>query len=145
MGIKSCMVHIITHLGYPRIKKMPLLVNTGPMYELGCVHAYEHIMDITMKSKTKKWTKLFGPGWDIVMAYKQNEINEAQYQKAYMKRLRESYKNYQKNWHEITRYIDSEHTRRIRLICFCKTGAFCHRLILAKALIKIGALKGEIL
>ena len=123
---------------------MPLLVNTGPIENLGCIHGYEEIIDITNKSKTKKWRNMFAPGWDLTMDYKKGRITKTDYQRHYMIKLRGSRKLYEKDWKKLTRYIDSKHMKRIRLICFCKTGQFCHRLILAKALIKLGALKGEI-
>ena len=113
-----------------------LLVNTGCSVNLGLVHSSEEIIDISMGGKVKKWIKLFGPGWDLVKAYKNGQISEETYRKTYLIRMRHSYQDNRPEWEKFLK------KKRVRLFCFCKTG-FCHRFILAEILIKLGAEKGE--
>lgn len=91
--------------------------------------------DITVKSGDKT----FAPTWEMVMNYKSGKISEEEYTEQYYERMRQSYQNNRKRWDWL---LDKE---EIVLVCFCKKGDFCHRLLLADILVKLGAeYEGEI-
>jgi uncharacterized protein YeaO (DUF488 family) len=53
--------------------------------------------------------------------------------------MRLSYKENRKRWDELLNQDE------VVLVCFCKAGDFCHRVLLAEILVKLGAeYKGEI-
>lgn len=58
------------------------------------------------------------PDWSLIKAYKLGEITEKEYRKAYIKQLK------QLDVHEVYKYLDGK-----VLLCFEKTGDFCHRHI----------------
>lgn len=91
--------------------------------------------DITVKTGSK----LFAPSWKIVMAYKNGKITEQEYAAAYYEMMEASYKNHPSEWAALLA------KEKIVLCCYCPAGAFCHRLLLAKILVKLGAkYEGEI-
>lgn len=95
----------------------------------------ENRLDITVKSGGK----VFAPTWDIVGKVKRGLITEEQYIKKYYALMRKSYKINRNIWEEILA------EEEIVLVCFCKAGDFCHRLLLAEILVKLGAeYKGEV-
>jgi uncharacterized protein YeaO (DUF488 family) len=92
-------------------------------------------LDITVKSGQS----CFAPTWEIVMNYKSGMITEEQYASAYLSKMRLSYQDNRIIWDKLLQ------KDRIVLVCFCKAKSFCHRLLLADILVKLGAeYKGEI-
>jgi len=89
-------------------------------------------LDITVKTKDPLG-KIFAPTWDIVIPYKQKTLTEKEYTEIYLSRMRESYKNYLAKWQTVL------NKNLITLVCYCRKGQFCHRLILANILQKLGA------
>jgi uncharacterized protein YeaO (DUF488 family) len=91
--------------------------------------------DITVKTGSK----LFAPSWKIVMNYKNGKITEQEYTVAYYEIMKASSRDHRSEW---TSLLAKD---RIVLCCYCPAGVFCHRLLLAKLLAKLGAeYEGEI-
>jgi uncharacterized protein YeaO (DUF488 family) len=86
-------------------------------------------LDITVKSGDKT----FAPTWDMVMGLKRGVISEAQYRQQYLELMRASYRRHRKRWDVVLAM------KECTLVCYCKSGEFCHRLILAEILVKLGA------
>lgn len=99
-------------------------------------------VDITVKSAEPPW-KVFAPTWDMVNTYlasprdkKAAQIYTMEYDKIVLKAFMYNNKT-------LTDLIHSDETRV--LVCFCKAGAFCHRILLAVHLASLGAkYKGEL-
>jgi uncharacterized protein YeaO (DUF488 family) len=84
-------------------------------------------LNITVKSGDK----VFAPSWDLVRAYKDKEISEEEYTEHYLNMMRLSWRRDHARWIEVAN-LDS-----VTLLCYCKSGDFCHRTILADMLIKV--------
>lgn len=92
-------------------------------------------LDITVKSGDK----VFAPTWDMVMGHKNGTLTDEQYTEMYRELMLKSWKNNRWRWNELLQQD------RVVLTCFCKHNTFCHRVLLAKMLEKLGALYcGEI-
>lgn len=78
------------------------------------------LLDITVKSGDK----LFAPEWEWVMASKRDPTFENTYVDLYRAKMRESYKANKQHW------LDSM-SSDIALGCYCPSGGFCHRHLLA--------------
>jgi len=85
--------------------------------------------DITVKSGFL----FLAPTWNMVLDYKNGKINEEEYTKLYYDKMRQSYKSHRAGWDWLL------NKDIVTLVCFCKPGDFCHRLLLAEMLIKLGA------
>lgn len=93
-------------------------------------------VDITVKSAVPPWD-VFAPTWDMVNTYlksprdkKAEQVYTAEYDKIVLKAF--MYNN-----EALTTLIHSNDTRV--LVCFCKAGSFCHRVLLAVHLASLGA------
>lgn len=89
-------------------------------------------LDISIKSGSK----VFAPTWNMVMEVKsQVDCVKAQeeYTKTYLKMMKESFCNHPKEWDSL---FERE---RVVLCCYCRPGEVCHRTILARFLVKLGA------
>lgn len=90
-------------------------------------------IDITYKTEDPYFGAIFKPTKELVFAYKDGRIDETEYASLYRLLMRESYKNYEDRWLSLL-------TRpSITFVCFCASGDFCHRLLLADYFTKIGA------
>ena len=88
---------------------------------------------------TARGSDLFAPPWELVTAYKNGHVSEIEYEKVYREMMRKSYIEFKEGWN---RLLEADWTV---LVCYCKTDTFCHRLLLADYLEKLGAeYKGEI-
>jgi uncharacterized protein YeaO (DUF488 family) len=85
--------------------------------------------DITVK----KGSDVFCPEWEMVMAYKNGNMSIKEYTSKYHKMMQDSYKENREVWN---RLLQADY---VVLVCFCKAGEFCHRLLLAEYLEKCGA------
>jgi len=95
-------------------------------------------LDITVKGQDPLG-KYFAPTWKMVMECKKGKISEEEYTEQYLSLMRRSWQERPNVWQELLS------RKRVVLVCFCKPGSFCHRVILAKLLEKYGAVyKGEI-
>jgi hypothetical protein len=94
-------------------------------------------LDITVKGKDPIG-HIFAPSWDIVMGYKNNG-DEQQYISNYHQQMLASYKNNRHLWDQVLAMEE------VVLVCFCKSGDFCHRKLVAHYLQELGSTyKGEI-
>lgn len=91
-----------------------------------------HILDTTVKTGDLK----VAPTWDMVLAYKRGELSSDDYQKEYQLILEDSMKEYPDYWEELLQIPN------LALLCFCKSGAFCHRVLLKEHLLRWAELKG---
>ena len=90
-----------------------------------------YVLDTTIKSGDKR----FAPSWAIVMRYK-DDGDEAAYTKVYVEMMRKSYQANTAAWLELLKQP------KLALACYCRAGAFCHRILLADMLVKVGARHG---
>ena len=90
-------------------------------------------LDITVKGNDPIG-KAFAPSWDMVTRYKNGKITEKQYIEEYKIRMIKSCANNHEAWDWLLSQDE------VTLVCFCKAGAFCHRKLLAKMLIQLGAI-----
>jgi len=86
-------------------------------------------LDITVKTGFN----LLSPTWDMVMGYKSGKITQDKYTELYYNKMRSSYINRRKYWDWLLK------RNEVVLVCFCKADDFCHRLLLADILVKLGA------
>jgi hypothetical protein len=68
----------------------------------------------------------FAPDMKNVMAYKNGEMSEEDYTKAYISRMEFSQKKAPKVWNRVKDYD------QLIFACYCEAGAFCHRHILVR-------------
>lgn len=101
-----------------------------------------NIIDITVKSAGKY--KAFAPTWDMVMGYKNGKINEAEYTRKYEQLIAERMR--QDNG-PIKNLVNEIKQGNVVLVCYCKSGDFCHRYILAELLSEVDGIKyaGELI
>ncbi len=85
-------------------------------------------LDITVKGNDPRG-RIFAPTWDMVMKYKETG-SEQVYTEAYSILLFGRHPGLANT----VRWIYSQ--QQITLVCFCKPGAFCHRVILATWLVR---------
>lgn len=79
------------------------------------------LVDATVKTGNVK----LSPTWDMVLEYKKGLLNEEDYTTQYLNILEHSLKTHPDWWEAFLVSGD------LALLCFCKAGAFCHRLLLA--------------
>ncbi len=86
-------------------------------------------LDITVKNGIKE----FAPTWKMVMGSKNGQVSQEEYTDEYINMMRISYRNNRETWEEL---LTSD---EVVLVCFCPAGEFCHRVLLADILEKLGA------
>lgn len=91
----------------------------------------DHI-DITVKSAKYPWN-VFAPTWEMVMEYKRT-LDENTYTNAYDTIVDKAFEMHAKTLSDL---LKSDRT--ITLVCFCRPGDFCHRVLLAKHFESLGA------
>jgi len=93
-------------------------------------------LDITAKGDDKLG-KVFAPTWDMVKDYKAGFISEdvarERYVALYHDMMLASHTYHKAVWDEV---LAEEY---VVLVCFCASGAFCHRNLLAHYLVHYGA------
>lgn len=82
-------------------------------------------LDITVKGKDTIGSA-FAPTWDMVMKFKRGEMSESEYGRRYIDLLRKSYQTRPDAWQNLLSRPE------VTLVCFCKAGDFCHRVLLAQ-------------
>jgi len=92
----------------------------------------EDRIDITIKSAKHPWS-IFAPTWKMVMDYKRTN-DEQSYIEQYNMLIEKAFSERGKDLYDL---IHSDRT--ITLVCFCRAGAFCHRVLLARHFASIGA------
>jgi uncharacterized protein YeaO (DUF488 family) len=92
-------------------------------------------LDITIKTGSR----IFAPTWEMVLKLKSLEMSQEEYTEKYGKMMESSYAKYTHAWEEL---LDRE---AVVLVCYCRPGNFCHRILLANKLAALGGVyKGEI-
>ncbi len=93
-------------------------------------------LDVTVKGQDPLG-KLFAPTWEMVMGIKNNTMTQEQYTQRYVQMLTLV------EWEELGLFAQQRGS--VTLVCFCKPGAFCHRVILARCAATMcwGEYKGE--
>lgn len=95
-------------------------------------------LDITVKG-IDPIGSYFAPTWSMVMGYKSGQCSVEEYTRLYEQKMDDCVKNNPEIWSRVLGYD------RITLVCFCKSGDFCHRILLARRLENMGAVyHGEI-
>ena len=89
----------------------------------------ERRFDIT----ARKGSDVFKPEWEMVMSYKNGCMTRQDYEQKYHAMMQQSFRE---NKHVWERMLQADY---IVLVCFCRAGEFCHRLLLADYLEKCGA------
>lgn len=89
-------------------------------------------LDITVQGNDS-FGQLFSPTWGMVNGYKDGSINKEMYTIMYHTLMKQSYRFNYEDWVELLNWDI------VTLVCFCKKGEFCHRLLLAEYLVKCGA------
>jgi len=90
-------------------------------------------LDITVKNPEGS---IFAPTWEMVMKSKSGLLTHQEYTDLYLQRMADSYHKWKQDWDDLLA------KDRIVLVCFCPSGTFCHRYILADILVKLGAKYG---
>lgn len=91
-------------------------------------------LDVTVKTGIKA----FAPTWEMVLRYKSGVLSNVQYEEQYIALLRRSWRENRTEWQKLLRMSE------VTLVCFCKPGNFCHRVLLGKVMEKFGFVyKGE--
>jgi len=83
------------------------------------------VVDTTVKSAPKSGYGFLAPSWDIVMGVKSGEITEEEYTNTYIRMLDYSVVANADKWRELLALP------RFAFACFCSSGKFCHRHLLA--------------
>jgi len=96
-------------------------------------------LDITVKGQDP-FGKYFAPTWPMVRGLKNKTLSEEDYTKRYHELLMAVGPAI---WSALA--IRLKTAGSITLVCYCSSGAFCHRLILADVMEKmgLGEYKGE--
>ena len=89
-------------------------------------------LDITVAGKDA-FGRFFAPGWSMVKGLKSKAISEYEYERAYHDKMLDSWHKHKHVWDQLLAMDE------VTLVCFCRPGEFCHRLLLAKYLEKLGA------
>jgi len=92
-------------------------------------------IDISVKGKDP-FGKHFAPTWDMVMGEKKGLITQDEYTDLYHTKMYRLYEERPEVWLELL------NRERVVLKCFCKSGDFCHRLLLVEYLEKVAAHHG---
>ena len=82
--------------------------------------------DITVKSGDKS----FAPTWDMVMGVKEGRITEQQYAEMYLALLTSRYETSNNMVEACCRVVEDAIAGDVTLVCYCPSGAFCHRHLL---------------
>lgn len=81
---------------------------------------------IAFDTTVKSGIPFLAPWWDIVLGYKNGRVSEVEYTQQYLTELYRRFENDPALWDEILQHP------RIALGCYCPSGKFCHRHLLAQ-------------
>lgn len=85
-------------------------------------------LDITVKGNDLNG-KMFAPTWDMVNQVKDGSMSEEEYTDRYYKLLNSKWSGSFKT--EVLSMVEKLKGEDITIVCFCATGKFCHRYLLA--------------
>ena len=102
--------------------------------KIGCYDTDE--LNISRKSGNLA----FAPTTDLMVWYQQGDISQALYTDVYLKCMAQSRVANREEWDKLTK------RKRVVLTCYCRAGVFCHRVLLAEYLerLGLGVYKGEL-
>lgn len=89
-------------------------------------------LDITVKGQDPIG-RVFAPTWSMVTLLKKGVMTQENYTAQYHRRMRESWKENKGIWQKVW---DMD---VVTFVCFCPSGAFCHRYLLADMFQRMGA------
>lgn len=89
-------------------------------------------LDITVKGQDA-FGKIFAPSWRMVRDFKNGTMSEYEYERDYHAMMLGQFKLHRQIWIQLLAMDE------VTLVCFCGPGEFCHRLLLAQYLEKLGA------
>lgn len=78
-------------------------------------------LDTTVKSGYS----LFSPTWEMVLNHKNKTMSDDEYRRLYRDMLIKSWRERREEW---MKFLQSDELTA--LACYCKPGAFCHRVLL---------------
>lgn len=84
-------------------------------------------LDITVKTGRQE----FAPDWALLRDYKTGTIGMAEYKTRYTAKMRGSWHTCNDVWRELLEKDE------VTIGCYCKSGDFCHRLLLRDLLEKV--------
>jgi len=82
---------------------------------------------------TYRTNSIFSPTKELVYAIKYRGMSEKEYTEQYYTLMRNSYRNYKKEWNYVLDY-----NNMFVFLCFCQPNKFCHRFLLKDILVKLG-------
>jgi hypothetical protein len=88
-------------------------------------------LDITVKGQDPVG-RIMAPTWDMVMGHKNGTLGNEGYVKLYYEQIERTKASSLALWQQFLRMGE------VTLVCFCKAGAFCHRVEMAKVLVEWG-------
>lgn len=91
-----------------------------------------HLLDTTVKSGNPA----FAPSWEMVLGSKSGQLSNEAYTQQYLALMRQSFLSNRGEWEALVQH------EQLALACYCTTGAFCHRVILAPLVQKYLQSKG---
>jgi uncharacterized protein YeaO (DUF488 family) len=101
--------------------------------------AGQRVLDTTVKSGTGLGA-VFAPTWDLVMPWKQGDLDWAAYRRQYTELMRQRYAA------NPSAFLEALNSDELIVCCFCKdmhaTTRHCHRYILVEILEKVAAHHG---
>lgn len=93
-------------------------------------------IDITVKSAIYPWN-VFAPTWEMVMEYKRTG-GTMEAQNVYIEKYNVIInKAFELHSQQLADLLETDRT--ITLVCFCRPGDFCHRVLLARHFESLGA------
>jgi len=99
-----------------------LTITTCPIYK---VPEGFKLLDVTVKS-AKGNLRALAPTWEMILGYKDGTLSKTEYTTKYLAILEKSLYTHPESWDKLL-----AHDGKIAFGCYCKTGNFCHRLLLA--------------
>lgn len=90
------------------------------------------LVDITLRSGNR----CFAPTPKLLGDYKAGRITAEEYRSEYYRLMRTSYRVNAAQWDKLLRQP------KVAIACYCKAGAFCHRLLLKEMIEKACAAEG---
>lgn len=88
-------------------------------------------LDVTVKGN-HPIGKIFAPTWSMVLAVKRGDMTVEHYDSLYQDILAESIRDHGDVWDSVAAWPS------VTFVCFCPSGAHCHRLALADAFTSLG-------
>ena len=83
-------------------------------------------LDITVKGQDPLG-RILAPTWNMVMGVKKGTITEAEYTMAYIPILLNAIRD-----ENVAKQIKERYKNGLTLVCYCRSGDFCHRLLAAR-------------